>query len=259
MSQVYSTLSVILVFSVAALATAVEKEEKVPSSESGPATPELQVNVESGEEEYVHLVIGSERVLTKVAASFDDEQWQPVVELSGVEGSKFRTKHGRFPIPGRQVRVRAYDPELKKYVVATSALKVTGDSVGLQKVNVQYQDAAPSLAKADGLTDGSNLKTPDSYQGRFLRLLNRYRASRGLGPLSYSKELEGIAAINNQRGGYHRYTGGTPQVWAMGSATADGTLRQWQNSPGHNAILLGRGYSRVGIHFDGRGWTANLR
>jgi uncharacterized protein YkwD len=76
--------------------------------------------------------------------------------------------------------------------------------------------------------------------------------------VSYDHTLEAIAARNNQAGGYHNYTGGTPQIWAMGSSSVAGTLQQWQNSPPHNSILLG-GYSRVGIAHDGRNWTANFR
>jgi uncharacterized protein YkwD len=216
--------------------------------------------VPAKQENYVHIQLEGRSDLTKLGCSFDDEPWQPMTEQ---ESGNFRTKHPRSAFDKRSIRVQAFDPLSKKYVVLATKLSVAKGDVSLAKVSTKRTDAAtPASKDSSRQVAGTAPSQPSGiggYQGEFLSLVNSYRANRGLGSLSYDNSLESIAAINNQRGGGHRYTGGTAQVWAAGSATASGTLRQWQNSSGHNAILLGGGYSRIGIHYDGRGWTANLR
>lgn len=246
-----------------------EAPKKVPESTDKPLrasdavtadkkAEELRLElVPAKQENYAHVQLEGRSDLTKVGCSFDNEPWQPMNEQ---ESGNFRTKHPRSAFDKRSIRVQAFDPVSKKYVVLATKLSVAKGDASLAKVSTEQSDkATPSSKEASPQVAGTTPSQSGGYQGEFLSLVNSYRASRGLGSLSYDNRLETIAAINNQRGGGHRYTGGTAQVWAAGSATASGTLRQWQNSSGHNAILLGRGYSRIGIHYDGRGWTANLR
>ena len=98
----------------------------------------------------------------------------------------------------------------------------------------------------------------------FERLINNYRAGRGLPPVRYNPGLDGIAARNNmlqqQRNKCgHWYTGGLAQNAAKGQASLPGAFRGWQNSPGHNALLLDRSKREFGIHGYGNNWTLMMR
>jgi uncharacterized protein YkwD len=218
--------------------------------------------VPAEQDNYIHVSVQGKRRLTTLGCSFDNEPWQPMSELKEPTFT-YRTKHPRYGFGDRSVRVRAFDPESKKYILLSSKITVAKEIVSLSKATTRLSDTAiPENIAA--VSKGAAAPRPlasriGGYRGQFLSMVNSYRATRGLSALRYSQSLEDIAAINNQRGGQHRYTGGTAQVWAAGSSTASGTLRQWQNSSGHNAILLGRNYQQIGIHYDGRGWTANLR
>lgn len=225
-------------------------------------TSELVLKIAPAEQDnYIHITVTGDREVASLKCSVGDEEWQPMVEVEVVEGQAktFRTKHPRFVQNDRPVRVRAFDSTLEKYVLLSTKLMVDQEDVSLAEVKTSLTKKPQLVAKRANVKAPSASRGVGGYRGEFLSLVNSYRAGRGLSSLTYSQSLESIAAINNQRGGYHRYTGGTAQVWAAGSATARGTLRQWQNSSGHNAILLGRNYGQIGIHYDGRGWTANLR
>lgn len=109
----------------------------------------------------------------------------------------------------------------------------------------------------------------DSEELAFLGLINNYRAQNGLGALTISTNLNrGSAwmtedlATNNYfahtdslgRSPYARaidcgYPSGAGENLAAGGAwsSASAAFQAWQNSPGHNANMLGEYYQQIGI------------
>jgi uncharacterized protein YkwD len=109
----------------------------------------------------------------------------------------------------------------------------------------------------------------DSEEMAFLGLINQYRADNGLGALTISTNLNRAAhwmgndlGVNNYfahtdslgRSPYSRaidcgYPAGAGENLAAGSAwdTAQEAFVAWQNSPGHNANMLGTYYKQIGI------------
>lgn len=101
-----------------------------------------------------------------------------------------------------------------------------------------------------------------------MRLINEYRASRSLNPLSIDEKLMNIAAIHSERmASMDRMAhvlpgeGSFPQRIAAGGfassmaaenvAAGQDSLQEvfdaWRRSPGHNANMLLAGVSRMGI------------
>ncbi len=202
---------------------------------------------------YIRAQLRAKTDLQQVAFRFDNESWQPAVK-SQEKPATHVMKHARAVYSGREVAVRAQNTRTDRWIVIRG--KINAD--------MKFEESERKIVSEEEATKltGSKQAHPKAQTGgigsRFLAELNNYRARMGRGSLTYDHSLEAIASRNNQAGGYHNYTGGTPQVWAFGSPSVTGTLRQWQNSPPHNAILLG-GYRAVGIAFDGRNWTANFR
>jgi uncharacterized protein YkwD len=127
---------------------------------------------------------------------------------------------------------------------------------------------------------------PDDQEATFVNLLNDYRASLGLNPLSINYELGAAAdyhsydmATNNyfdhylfdgtdpgtnmRNFGYY----GSPygENIAAGMETAQEVLTAWQNSPGHNAEMTNPNFTEVGVgRYYGDGsyygwyWTADF-
>ena len=114
-------------------------------------------------------------------------------------------------------------------------------------------------------------KTRDRETGRFLALINRYRAQNGLKPLSLDKKLQraaqwmsnDMAAKNyldhrDSRGrdpfrrmaafgyAYNTYKG---ENIAAGQQTAAKAIRSWQDSKPHNANMLNPKFTVIGIGF----------
>ncbi len=109
----------------------------------------------------------------------------------------------------------------------------------------------------------------DSEEMAFLALINQYRADNGLGALTISTNLNRAAhwmgndlGVNNYfahtdslgRSPYSRaidcgYPAGAGENLAAGSAwdSAQEAFVAWQNSPGHNANMLGTYYKQIGI------------
>jgi len=109
----------------------------------------------------------------------------------------------------------------------------------------------------------------DSEELAFLGLINNYRQQNGLGALTISTNLNRGAAwmaedlaTNNYfshtdslgRSPYSRaidcgYPSGAGENLAAGGAwsTAQAAFTAWQNSPGHNANMLGQYYQQIGI------------
>jgi hypothetical protein len=203
--------------------------------------------------QYVRASLRAAAQLKNVSFRFDDEPWQPTV-VDADQDVAYTMKHARAAFAGRRVLAKAQDPETEKWIVISGEIDAEDDFNEKERKIVDEDEISKTMT---GVLS-ENAEGLNGYPGEFLGMVNSYRARMGRGPLSYDRSLEAIAARNNQVGGYHNYTGGTPQIWAMGSSSVSGTLRQWQNSPPHNSILLG-GYSRVGIAHDGRNWTANFR
>ena len=123
----------------------------------------------------------------------------------------------------------------------------------------------------------------DSEEQTFVTLINNYRAQNGLGPLSIDWEMQASAdwmstdmGINGYFDHYdhctgdcvngHQYSASVSRspwtrmctfgycynTWmaeniAAGYSTAQGVFTAWQNSPGHNANMLGAHYIAMGI------------
>ncbi|MBE0610352.1 MAG: hypothetical protein IH609_13310 [Dehalococcoidia bacterium] len=123
---------------------------------------------------------------------------------------------------------------------------------------------ASALTNCDVTHDGN-----DSEELAFLTLINDYRSQNGLGALTISTNLNrGSAwmtedmATNNYfahtdslgRSAYQRaidcgYPSGAGENLAAGGAwnSAQNAFNAWQNSPGHNANMLGQYYKQIGI------------
>jgi uncharacterized protein YkwD len=113
----------------------------------------------------------------------------------------------------------------------------------------------------------------DSEEQAFLVLINNYRAQNSLGPLTACTSLNRAAQGHSddmRDQNYFSHTGldnSTPwdracdgcymqgcgpstamaENIAAGNSGAQGTFSQWQNSPGHNANMLGANFTMIGI------------
>lgn len=115
----------------------------------------------------------------------------------------------------------------------------------------------------------------DAEELAFLKLINDYRAEKGLGPLAMSPTLTSAARGHSQdmatknyfdhngldgstfssRIAAAGYPGGTTaeNIFA-GSDKATGAMESWKNSPPHNANMLNPAYNAIGI---GRAFDPN--
>ena len=98
----------------------------------------------------------------------------------------------------------------------------------------------------------------------FTAMLNRLRATVGLGPVAYDQDLSAWAARNNaaqcHRGLGHHVNPNCLQNSAWNTPDASSTLSTWLNSPGHRENLLSPEITRVGLaHGPGPYWTMNAR
>lgn len=139
--------------------------------------------------------------------------------------------------------------------------------------------ALGALARCGGGADGgafavSELRNPDAEEAAFVRLLNNYRASQGLAPVTATPLLNQVAYDHSLAMGTQRFfshndpSGGTPftrmsaagypngvaENIAAGNATAAATFEQWRTSPGHNTNMLSARARAIGI---GRAYVAN--
>jgi uncharacterized protein YkwD len=144
-----------------------------------------------------------------------------------------------------------------------------------------FSSAGPAVVTAQ---DGGY--SPDDQELAFVNLLNDYRTSLGLNPLSINYQLGAAAdyhsydmATNNyfdhylfdgtdpgtniRNFGYYGSTYG--ENIAAGLETAQEVLTAWQNSPGHNAEMTNPHFTEVGVgRFYGDGsyygwyWTADF-
>ena len=144
------------------------------------------------------------------------------------------------------------------------ALAVMGALLASFAMTFADDNRAGALTNCEVAHDGN-----DSEELAFLSLINTYRTQNGLGTLTISTNLNrGSAwmtedlATNNYfahtdslgRSAYQRaidcgYPSGAGENLAAGGAwsSAQAAFNAWQNSPGHNANMLGQYYKQIGI------------
>lgn len=144
------------------------------------------------------------------------------------------------------------------------ALAIAGALFAAFAMMVAADKGAAALTNCSVTHDGN-----DSEELAFLTLINNYRQANGLGTLTISTNLNrGSAwmtedlATNNYfshtdslgRSAYQRgidcgYPTGAGENLAAGGAwsSASAAFTAWQNSPGHNANMLGSYYKQIGI------------
>jgi uncharacterized protein YkwD len=98
----------------------------------------------------------------------------------------------------------------------------------------------------------------------FAQILNRYRASAGLAPVSYDPSLSAWASQNNaaqcRRGIGHHVNPNCFQNCGWNYQDAPSAALAWMRSPGHRQNMLSPSISRFGIAYGpGPYWTLNAR
>ena len=115
----------------------------------------------------------------------------------------------------------------------------------------------------------------DVEEKAFLKLINNYRATKGLKALRLTKTLGAAAdhhSVEMATRNYFSHTLAGDVTWsqniknhgytyntyrgeniAAGNSTALATFNQWKNSPGHNANMLSPNFNAIGI---GRAYAA---
>lgn len=118
----------------------------------------------------------------------------------------------------------------------------------------------------------------DPEEQAFLRLINEYRASRGIAPLSHSATLSRPAqwlandyAANGYLSGHVDHSGRGPgvrlihcggtyggEISLSGRTTAQGALDLWKTRAGHNADMLNGKFATIGIGHNGVVWVVDF-
>jgi uncharacterized protein YkwD len=98
----------------------------------------------------------------------------------------------------------------------------------------------------------------------FVSILNAYRASAGLPPVSSDENLSAWASHNNaaqcRKGIGHHINPNCFQNCGWNYASAWDVTQGWMNSPGHRRNMLSPWITRVGIAYGpGPYWTMNAR
>ncbi len=129
---------------------------------------------------------------------------------------------------------------------------------------VQYVDATGSPVQVEPVAAATGWEGGGSDPYGFIGVLNRIRASAGLGPVAYDSNLSSWARRNNAAQcvmglGHHVNPSGV-QNCAWNYSSADEAAAGWMNSPGHRENMLSPSITRVGIAFGpGPYWTLNAR
>jgi hypothetical protein len=190
-----------------------------------------------------------------------DKRWLPPAQIYAERDGlhAFRLPMKEAPPPASQAYVSGILPDGSRFTdrieFAEEAVNVTSERVETEE-QVAAQDAASEARRR--AEEQRRMQEP-AY--RFVVLLNGYRAQRGLHPVAQDAWLEDVSRINNARGGGHVYTANCPQNWCMCSwgQTPEQALHQWQNSSGHNALLLSGSITRVGFAMEGNQATMTAR
>jgi len=123
---------------------------------------------------------------------------------------------------------------------------------------VQHTASQPaSTAYEPAERDCPVWQTLSDEEKAFITALDKYRAERGLPQLIL---VERIVEDSRRWAGYlsrtnRFYHGSGQENLAVGSESGERILRQWRDSPGHNAKLLSRQDTVCGIGNVGRIWA----
>ena len=148
---------------------------------------------------------------------------------------------------------KTFANENKDKVADSEILKDIDSAINeLNQPHRPNETAEPNIIDKikDEVNDSYNTETPD-YATRF----NSYRQSKGLQPLIFTDDLNQIAQLrlvelksnfrHASRGGYNNHLAENIAM-RTGSLSNQGALSMWQNSPGHNANMLGEDYKYTG-------------
>jgi uncharacterized YkwD family protein len=187
--------------------------------------------------------------------------------------------------------ILAANPAIKSASLIYVGQKITIPATKFVKYTVQrgdtfygiasrFQIAVAELKKANpNITDisrlyvGQVMMIPDtntlaSYEQQVFQLVNKERAARGLGTLTYNSEVARCARFKSQdmiNKGYFSHTSptyGSPfkmmesfgirfsnggENIAYGQRTAQEVMTGWMNSAGHRANILSAAYTQIGV------------
>jgi uncharacterized protein YkwD len=190
-----------------------------------------------------------------------DNRWLAPVQIYAERDGlhTFRLPMETAPVPTSHVYVSGILPDGSRFTDRVT-FSDEAASVTLDRIETKEQVAALDAAHEARLRAAAQRRQQEPAF-RFVSLLNGYRSQRGLQPVTHDAYLENVSRINNARGGGHVYTANCAQNWCMCSwgQTPEQALRQWQNSSGHNALLLNGGITRVGFHIQGNQATMTAR
>ena len=161
----------------------------------------------------------------------------------------------------------------------------------LWKIAVKYElglselkAANPQIKHYDLIYPGQVINLPErdssgeAYEKEVIRLVNKERAKRGLGELTYDWQLSRVARYKSQDmsdNGYFSHnspTYGSPfemmksfgisyrtagENIAKGQASPAAVVNAWMNSQGHRANILNKSFKKIGVGYveQGRYWT----
>ena len=187
------------------------------------------------------------------------------VQAQGVRRSPFRLGN-RSPRPTYRVADASFNAA--GYGRAT----VYQTQVPPAQAATQYRQAAyepapmPAEAAPAAATPMESTSVPAGGNDPhgFTVLLNQYRASMGLSPLSIDVNLSAWASQNNvaqsSRGLGHHINPNCVQNCAWNYGSVASVIQGWINSPGHRANLFNPSITRVGIAYGpGPYWTMNAQ
>ena len=150
-----------------------------------------------------------------------------------------------------------------------SALKRIWNRVSGQTAPAPSYNTAPSPQAAYTPAPSAQAQVQAQPQGGgdpygFGAILNQYRASAGLPPLTYCPNLSAMAVQNNsamcRKGLGHHVVGNCVQNSGWNYANALAAARGWIDSPAHRANMLSPNATRFGIaHGPGPYWTLNAQ
>lgn len=164
------------------------------------------------------------------------------------------------------------------FAASSTYTVVSGDT--MWKIAVRYQIGVSELIKANpqitnpsAIHPGQKVNIPNiddvkTLENQVIALVNKYRVSAGLSPLTADWQLSRVARYKSQdmiNKGYFGHTSptyGSPfnmmenfgirfsaagENIAMGQRTAQQVMTAWMNSPGHRANIMSSIYNKIGV------------
>ncbi|MBP1159384.1 uncharacterized protein YkwD [Rhodococcus sp. PvR044] len=136
-------------------------------------------------------------------------------------------------------------------------------------------EASPRPSTPDRAADQTADRAADQMAADIARLTNEHRKRNGLPPLKFNADMSEVAQSWSGRlakagtlSHNPAYSKEIPQGWRVASenvlqnwkqASADQLVKQWINSPGHNANMLNPDITDIGVGYyvgpDGRAWA----